>query len=243
MERPHYLLFAEANVEENVRHGAGRWRFALESLDGASRIEADDVDDDARLDRLNLLAVVRGLEALEGPSRVTLLTMSWYVRRGFSEGLELWRQNNWRWETFGQMTSVTNEDLWRRVDRALQFHIVQCRTWRLDASEAPAPHLAVPVSSSTRIAAPASPAPAMHDADPYRATVREPQFLKRKKTRIESHVATAPSSSAAKSFPSDAPSMRGEAPAKPTYWERMQSLVAAPPEEGAPVDPPRRKRA
>ena len=230
MERPHYLLFAEANVEEHLRVGAGRWRFALESLDGASRIEADDVDDDARLDRLNLLAVVRGLEALEGPSRVTLLTMSWYVRRGFSEGLELWRQNNWRWETFGQMTSVTNEDLWRRVDRALQFHIVQCRTWRLDASEVPAPHIAPPLSGAAPIPATAP------EADPYRATVREPQFLKRKKPRMAARIATAAPAATTKPAPSEAPATR-------TYWERMRSLVTAPAEGEAPVDPPRRKRA
>lgn len=242
MERPHYLLFAEANVEEHVRCGAGRWRFALESLDGADRIEAEDVDDDARLDRLNLLAVVRGLEALEGPSRVTLLTMSWYVRRGFSEGLELWRQNNWRWETFGQMTSVTNEDLWRRVDRALQFHIVQCRTWRLDASEVPAPHIAPAASSSARVgsAAPVASSAAVVSAaaevDPYRATVREPQFLKRKKPRMAARIATAAPSATVK--PAEV-----EAPATRTYWERMRSLVAAPAEEGGPVDPPRRKRA
>jgi len=230
MERPHYLLFAEANVEENALCNAGRWRFALESLDGSSKIEAEDVDDDARLDRLNLLAVVRGLEALEGPSRVTLLTMSWYVRRGFSEGLELWRQNNWRWETFGQMTSVTNEDLWRRVDRALQFHIVQCRTWRLDASEVPAPHVALPAPGSAR-----GPAP-ITDSDPYRATVREPQFLKRKRPRIAARVAIAPAASETKPAESAAPAAR-------TYWERMRSIVAAPEEDGAPVDPPRRKRA
>jgi ribonuclease HI len=234
MERPHYLLFAEANVEEHVRCGAGRWRFALESLDGADRIEAEDVDDDARLDRLNLLAVVRGLEALEGPSRVTLLTMSWYVRRGFSEGLELWRQNDWRWETFGQMTSVTNEDLWRRVDRALQYHIVQCRTWRLDASEVPAPHIAPPGSSSPRVAA-APDAPAAAEVDPYRATVREPQFLKRKKPHIAARVATA--------APSATKTVEVETPTTRTYWERMRSLVAAPAEDGSPLDPPRRKRA
>lgn len=230
MERPHYLLFAEANVEENFRCGAGRWRFALESLDGADRIEAEDIDDDARLDRLNLLAVVRGLEALEGPSRVTLLTMSWYVRRGFSEGLELWRQNDWRWETFGQMTSVTNEDLWRRVDRALQFHVVQCRTWRLDASEVPAPHIAPPASRSAGVAAPAL------ESDPYRAAVREPQFLKRKRPLIAE-----PDAGSFVSSTTHAPERT--ASATRTYGERMRSLATASAEEGSPIDPPRRKRA
>lgn len=229
MERPHYLLFAEANVEERCRGGAGRWRFVLESLDGTDRIEADDVDDDARLDRLNLLAVVRGLEALEGPSRVTLLTMSWYVRRGFSEGLELWRQRDFKWETFGQWTSVTNEDLWRRVDRALQFHVVSCRTWRLDAAEIPAPHILPPAAKTSDVSA-ASQAP-----DPYRAAVREPHLSRLRKPRIEASIATV-------ATPADAYSETGTRTRR-SYSDRMRALAAATTETDSPLPPRRRKRA
>ena len=83
-------------------------------------------------ERLELLAVVRGLEALDQPSRVTLVTPSKYVHRGLLYGLEEWRTNGWSWEHFGQMVPVKNRDLWQRLDRALGFHELEFQPWRLD---------------------------------------------------------------------------------------------------------------
>ena len=125
---PHFLLFSESDR----KHSQGQWRFVLQSLDGSKQFEAEDVEPEARGERLELLAVVRGLEALPGPSRVTLVTPSRYVNRGLSYGLEEWRANDWQWEHFGQMVPVKNRDLWQRIDRALQYHDLHCRTWRFD---------------------------------------------------------------------------------------------------------------
>ena len=77
-----------------------------------------------------MLSVLRGLEALDQPSRVTLHTSSRYVLRGFRYGLPAWRLNNWRWEKFGVMEPVSNCDLWQRVDRAMQYHQVRCHIWK-----------------------------------------------------------------------------------------------------------------
>ena len=131
---PHYLLFSES-CRKNVQ---GEWRFVLQSLDGSEQMEAADAEPNARGERLELLAVVRGLEALEQPSRVTLVTPSKYVNRGLSYGMEEWRTNGWQWEHFGEMVPVKNRDLWQRVDRALEFHELECRTWRFDLPHLPA---------------------------------------------------------------------------------------------------------
>jgi len=112
--------------------GPGCWRFVLRAIDGSDHLEAEDVEPDIQGERLELLAVVRGLEALDQPSRVTLLTPSKYVREGVRFGLAEWRRNGWRWEFFGQMVPVKNCDLWQRVDLALRFHQVECRTYRVD---------------------------------------------------------------------------------------------------------------
>ena len=130
LTRPHYLLISESSQ----LLGPGRWRFVLRLADGGERIVADDVDPEARGDRLELLTVVRGLEALEQPSRVTLWTPSTYVREGIRHGLREWRENGWLWEYFGRMVPVKNDDLWKRLDRAMEFHLVDCRTWRIDQS-------------------------------------------------------------------------------------------------------------
>ncbi|MBI3837484.1 MAG: hypothetical protein HY288_06080 [Planctomycetia bacterium] len=134
---PHFLLFSESCRKSSQ----GQWRFVLQSLDGTEQFEAADAEPNARGERLELLAVVRGLEALAQPSRVTLVTPSKYVNRGLTYGLEEWRANDWQWEHYGEMVPVKNRDLWQRVDRALSFHKLECRTWRFDL-----PHLAANAS-------------------------------------------------------------------------------------------------
>lgn len=126
--RPEYLLFCDVGGQGET----GRWRFVLRSVDSTFRLEADDVEPKVRGQRLELLTVVRGLEALDRPSRVTLITASTYVREGIRTGVAEWRANGWRWECFGQMVPVKNADLWQRIARALEFHEVDCRTYRLD---------------------------------------------------------------------------------------------------------------
>lgn len=125
---PHYLLFSESRRHREQ----GQWRFVLQSIDGSGQFEAADDEPDVAGERLELLAVVRGLEALEQPSRVTLVTPSKYVNRGLAFGLDEWRANDWQWEHYGEMVPVKNLDLWQRVDRALLYHQLECRTWRFD---------------------------------------------------------------------------------------------------------------
>jgi ribonuclease HI len=133
VQAPHFLLVSESSQTAEP----GRWRFVLRAADGSERMVADDVEPDARGERLELLTVVRGLEALDQPSRVTLMTPSAYVREGIRYGLMEWPRNGWRWECFGQMVPVKHCDLWQRVERALGFHHVECRTWRFDPPHAP----------------------------------------------------------------------------------------------------------
>jgi ribonuclease HI len=128
---------------DDFAHGAnaqrGHWRFVLSSPSGERFLEAADDEDEASSDRLELLAVVRGLEDLEQPSRVTIMASSLHLRRGLESGLNVWRENAWHWERYGQMTPVKNSDLWRRIDRLLDIHVVQCRPGRLDKADDLAP--------------------------------------------------------------------------------------------------------
>jgi len=138
---PHYLLFSESQTRRPAANAGrpqsevGQWRFILETVDGKTRFEAGDEEPESEESRLALLAVVRGLEALAQPSRVTVVTTSRYVSRGFLFGLQEWRANGWRWERFGEMAPIKNRDLWQRIDRAMQFHQVECRVWRFDMPE------------------------------------------------------------------------------------------------------------
>lgn len=129
---PHFLLFSEARGKDQQ----GQWRFVLQAADGSATFEAADFEPETVGERLELLAVVRGLEALDQPSNVTLFTPSKYVNRGIAYGLEEWRRNEWTWERYGEMVPVKNGDLWQRIDRALSYHHIEFRGFRFDG-----PHL------------------------------------------------------------------------------------------------------
>ena len=116
-----YLLVCEAHSRTLTD---GRWRFTLEVADGETILDAED-HDFGDLNRLTLLAAVRGLESLEGPSVVTLLSNNRYLIRSLSNSLPRWRQNNFMWEHFGRRIDVQHADLWRRIDHALAIHRVQ----------------------------------------------------------------------------------------------------------------------
>lgn len=141
---PHYLLLtgSQKNVpvdpsnamppsQQDAHPSGGSWHFVLEPIGDGSRIEADEIEPGVTGERLNLLAVVRGIEALEQPSKVTLITPSKYVGRGIRSGIAFWREHNWHWERFGEMTPVKHDDLWKRIDRAMQFHKIDCRVWSM----------------------------------------------------------------------------------------------------------------
>lgn len=126
--KPHYLLDLRTEGEE----GPGRWRFSLRRSDAPEQIEAQDVEPQLRGERLELLTLIRALESLDQPARVSLVGGSRSLHRGILYGLPDWRESGWCWEYFGQMVPIKNGDLWQRLDRALQFHRIECRHWRLD---------------------------------------------------------------------------------------------------------------
>jgi ribonuclease HI len=130
---PHYFLMLDL-----TQANAGRWRFLLRNGEGTNRIEAADEEPGLSAERLEMLALVRGLEALDQPSRVTVEGCSRHIRHGIEFGLAEWRDNGWRWEFFGQMVPIKNADLWQRLERALCYHQVACRHCRYDP-----PHRAV----------------------------------------------------------------------------------------------------
>ena len=130
---PLWVLFCEGSSQG--------WRFVVYDADGSVQLEAADEESGSDAERLQLLALVRGLESLEQPAQLTLSTSSRYVLRGLDFGLDAWRDTNWQWEAFGMMVPVKNDDLWQRVDQALSIHeivnntrAVAGRTWRIDGA-------------------------------------------------------------------------------------------------------------
>ena len=100
--------------------GPGGWG-ALLRFGGVER-ELSGADPATTNNRMELTAVIRGLEALKRPCRVAVTTDSEYVRKGITEWIERWRRNGWR---TADRKPVKNEDLWRRLDELNALHTVE----------------------------------------------------------------------------------------------------------------------
>jgi ribonuclease HI len=143
--RPQFVLFSGIREHSTHDQQGGSWRFLLKSNDGHEQLEASDSEPGSTRERLELLAVVRGLEALEQPSQVTLITSSRKIARAIRTDLDQWRVDGWTWERYGERVAIKNCDLWQRIDRARAIHQLGCRRMRFDgAHRGPAsPHRVV----------------------------------------------------------------------------------------------------
>ena len=74
--------------------------------------------------RMELTAVIEGLRALKGRSRVRVYTDSQYVQKGISEWIHAWKRRGWR---TADKKPVKNVDLWMQLDDAAREHKVEWR--------------------------------------------------------------------------------------------------------------------
>jgi ribonuclease HI len=72
--------------------------------------------------RMELTAVIKGLEALKKPCRVKITTDSKYVLSGITEWMANWKQRNWR---TANKKPVLNVELWQELDSLVGQHEIE----------------------------------------------------------------------------------------------------------------------
>ncbi len=71
--------------------------------------------------RMELMAVIRGLQALKRSCAVDVVTDSQYVKNGITQWIHNWKRNGWR---TAARKPVKNDDLWRLLDATVARHEV-----------------------------------------------------------------------------------------------------------------------
>ena len=71
--------------------------------------------------RMELMAAIQALEALQRPTTVSLHTDSKYLLDGITKWLPNWQRNGWK---TAAKKPVKNDDLWRRLTEAMRPHKV-----------------------------------------------------------------------------------------------------------------------
>jgi ribonuclease HI len=120
---PTVLLFTDGACSGNP--GPGGWAFILRHPSSGRELERFGGEQQTTNNRMELTAVVRGLEALKKPAFVELFTDSEYVRKGLSEWLAKWKANGWRRREGKTLKEIKNEDLWRELDRLIADHQIK----------------------------------------------------------------------------------------------------------------------
>ena len=115
---PDVEMFTDGACRGNP--GPGGWAVLLRT--GAKEREISGGEPLTTNNRMELLAAIKGIEALKRPCRVQLHTDSIYVRDGITRWIHKWRQNGWR---TSDKKPVKNADLWQRLETAASRHKVQ----------------------------------------------------------------------------------------------------------------------
>ena len=90
-----------------------RWRGREKEIFGG--------EPDTTNNRMELMAAISALEALTRRSSVVLTTDSSYVKDGITSWMKGWKRNGWKTSA---KKPVKNQDLWQRLDAAVQQHDV-----------------------------------------------------------------------------------------------------------------------
>mgnify|MGYP000700224472 CR=1 FL=1 len=119
-------LYAYTDGACSGNPGPGGWGALMQAKESGKVVKERELkggEADTTNNRMEMLAAINALEALERPSSITIVTDSAYVKNGVTSWIFGWKKNGWRTSS---KKPVKNVDLWQRIDAAQQRHTV---TW------------------------------------------------------------------------------------------------------------------
>ena len=100
--------------------GPGGWGVVLEY--GGTRKTLHGGEAATTNNRMELTAVIRGLQALKRVCDVKIVTDSRYVMQGMTEWMDNWKRRGWR---TAAKKPVLNSDLWLQLDELAKNHRIE----------------------------------------------------------------------------------------------------------------------
>lgn len=100
--------------------GVGGWGVLLRYNEHEKELFGGEAD--TTNNRMELMAAIKGLEALKKPSQVCLTTDSNYVKQGINLWIHNWKKRQWK---TADKKPVKNKDLWMQLDELTQLHDIQ----------------------------------------------------------------------------------------------------------------------
>ena len=112
------IIFTDGACRGNP--GPGGWGALLKYGDTKKELSGGELE--TTNNRMEMMAAIRALESLNRPIQVELYTDSVYVKDGITKWIHGWKARNWK---TANKKPVKNIDLWRRLERAMEPHLIE----------------------------------------------------------------------------------------------------------------------
>ena len=118
-------LFAYTDGACSGNPGPGGWGVVMEAWDDGTLVKSRELsggEPQTTNNRMELMAAISALEALNRSCVVDLTTDSQYVRQGITVWLPQWHARGWK---TANRKPVKNQDLWQELDALTQRHDIE----------------------------------------------------------------------------------------------------------------------
>ena len=119
-------LYAYTDGACSGNPGPGGWGVLLRAMEGDRIVrerELNGGEAQTTNNRMELMALIRGLETLKRPCKVRLVTDSEYLAKGVTQWMPKWRAQGWR-QRKNKPAPPKNLDLWQRIAELADKHDV-----------------------------------------------------------------------------------------------------------------------
>jgi len=119
-------LYAYTDGACSGNPGPGGWGALMQAKDGETVVKERELKGGEAAttnNRMELMAAISALEALDRTTEITIVTDSNYVKNGITGWIFGWKKNGWK---NAAKKPVKNAELWQRLDEANARHQV---TW------------------------------------------------------------------------------------------------------------------
>jgi ribonuclease HI len=116
------LIYTDGACSQRKGTGWGNGGWSAILIFGEKKAEISGGEANTSNNRMEMLAAIKGLEALKEPCSVTLVSDSAYLVNANEQGwLAKWQRNGWKKADNGD---VLNKDLWERIIELKKIHKV-----------------------------------------------------------------------------------------------------------------------
>ena len=124
---PQFELFTDGACLGDTKTGG--WAYLLGRIGTglSDRRQSSGACPQTTNNRMELTAVIMGLELLDKPAQVRIVTDSIYLRKGMVDWLPRWRDQGWRAGSGRRLRPLANVDLWQRLAAQMDRHRVSVR--------------------------------------------------------------------------------------------------------------------